>query len=227
MAFTLSLVSFSCTGPIIGTLLVEAAHGSNYMGPLIGMAGFSSALALPFALFSMFPGWLSSLPKSGGWLNTVKVCLGFIELALAMKFLSNVDLAYHWDFLKREIFIALWVIIFGLMGLYLIGKIHFSHDTPQAHVSIGRLCFSIITFAFTLYLIPGLWGAPLRLISGFPPPSFYKEWSTTKSECPLDLPCFHDYNEGMAYAKKVGKPIMIDFTGWAIWWFYFSFGTFR
>ncbi len=215
MAFTLSLVSFSCTGPIIGTLLVEAAHGSNYMGPLVGMAGFASALALPFALFSMFPGWLSSLPKSGGWLNTVKVCLGFIELALAMKFLSNVDLAYHWDFLKREIFIALWIIIFGLMGLYLIGKIHFSHDSPVAHVSIGRLVFSIITFAFTLYLVPGLWGAPLRLISGFPPPSFYKEWSTTKSECPLDLPCFHDYNEGMAYAKKVGKPVMIDFTGWA------------
>jgi thiol:disulfide interchange protein len=215
MAFTLSLVSFSCTGPIIGTLLVEAAHGSNYMGPLVGMAGFSSALALPFALFSMFPGWLSSLPKSGGWLNTVKVCLGFIELALAMKFLSNVDLAYHWDFLKREIFIALWVIIFGLMGLYLLGKIHFSHDSPASHLSIGRLCFSILTLSFTLYLIPGLWGAPLRLISGFPPPSFYKEWSTTKSECPLDLPCFHDYNEGMAYAKKIGKPALIDFTGWA------------
>ncbi len=215
MAFTLSLVSFSCTGPIIGTLLVEAAHGSSYMGPLVGMAGFSMALALPFALFSMFPGWLSSLPKSGGWLNTVKVCLGFLELALAMKFLSNVDLAYHWDFLKREIFLALWIIIFGLMGLYLIGKIHFSHDSPIGHVSIGRLVFSIITFAFTLYLIPGLWGAPLRLISGFPPPSFYKEWSTTKSECPLDLPCFHDYNEGMAYAKKIGKPALIDFTGWA------------
>ncbi len=215
MAFTLSLVSFSCTGPIIGTLLVEAAHGSNYMGPLMGMAGFASALALPFALFSMFPGWLSSLPKSGGWLNTVKVCLGFIELALAMKFLSNVDLAYHWDFLKREIFIAFWIIIFGLMGLYLVGKIHFSHDSPVAHVSIGRLVSSILTFTFAIYLIPGLWGAPLNLISGFPPPSFYKEWQTTKTECPLDLPCFHnEYEEGMAYAKKVGKPVLVDFTGW-------------
>src|ERR1035438_1431043 len=169
MAFTLSLVSFSCTCPIIGTLLVEAAHGSNYMGPLVGMAGFSSALALPFALFSMFPGWLSTLPKSGGWLNTVKVCLGFIELALAMKFFSNVDLAYHWGALKRELFLSFWIIIFALMGMYLIGKIHFSHDSPTKHVSVGRLLFGILTFTFTLYLIPGLWGAPLKLISGFPP----------------------------------------------------------
>jgi len=214
MAFTLSLVSFSCTGPIIGTLLVEAANGS-YLGPLMGMFGFSFAHALPFALFSMFPGWLSSLPKSGGWLNTVKVCLGFIELALAMKFFSNVDLAYHWGALKRELFLSFWIIIFTLMGMYLIGKIHFSHDTPSKHLSVGRLLFAILTFTFTLYLIPGLWGASLKLISGFPPPMFYKEWSTGKSECPLDIQCFHNqYEEGMAYAKKVGKPALIDFTGW-------------
>lgn len=215
MAFTLSLVSFSCTGPIIGTLLVEAAHGRNYLGPLMGMCGFSLALALPFALFAAFPGWLNSLPKSGGWLNTVKVSLGFIELALAFKFLSNVDLAYHWGILKREIFIALWVIIFGLLGIYLLGKLKFSHDSEVKHVSIMRLIFAIISLTFTLYLIPGIWGAPLKLISGFPPPEFYKEWITSTSECPHDLTCFHDLEEGMAYAKQQDKPAMIDFTGWS------------
>jgi thiol:disulfide interchange protein len=216
MAFTLSLVSFSCTGPIIGTLLVEAAQGRSYIGPLAGMAGFSFALALPFALFAAFPAWLHSLPKSGGWLNSVKVVLGFVELALALKFLSTVDQAYHWNILQREIFIALWIIIFGLMGLYLLGKIKFSHDSDLAHLSVPRLLFAIVTLSFTLYLIPGLWGAPLKLISGFPPPLFYKEW-TAKGEvhnCPHDLNCFHDYDEGMAYAKKQGKPVMIDFTGW-------------
>jgi len=216
MAFTLSLVSFSCTGPIIGTLLVEAARGSSYMGPLAGMSGFALALALPFAVFAAFPGWLHSLPKSGGWLNSVKVSLGFLELALALKFLSNVDLAYHWGFLKREIFISLWVIIFGMWGFYLLGKLKFSHDSDVKHISVSRLLFSIIIFTFTVYLIPGIWGAPLRLISGFPPPEFYKEWLTeNSSECPHNLTCFHDYEEGMKYAKAQEKPVMIDFTGWS------------
>jgi thiol:disulfide interchange protein DsbD len=217
MAFTLSLVSFSCTGPIIGTLLVEAAHGGSYLGPLTGMGGFAIALALPFGLFSAFPGWLNSLPKSGGWLNTVKVSLGFIELALAFKFLSNVDLAYHWGFLQREIFIAIWVIIFGLMGFYLLGKLKFSHDSDVKHISVTRLMFAIITLTFTLYLIPGIWGAPLKLISGFPPPEFYKEWKSEKNSnhCPHNLNCYHDYDAGMAYARSVNKPVMVDFTGWS------------
>ncbi|MFM7079846.1 MAG: cytochrome c biogenesis protein CcdA [Bacteroidota bacterium] len=216
MAFTLSLVSFSCTGPIIGTLLVEAAHGGSYLGPLAGMFGFSLALAIPFAFFAGFPSLLASLPKSGGWLNAVKVSLGFLELALALKFLSNVDLAYHWGFLKRELFVALWVIIFGLWGLYLIGKIRFSHDSPIEHLSVSRTMMAIIVFSFTLYLIPGLWGAPLKLISGFPPPEFYKEWvKPQESECPHNLTCFKDYEEGMKYAKLQGKPVMLDFTGWS------------
>jgi thiol:disulfide interchange protein len=224
MAFTLSLVSFSCTGPIIGTLLVEAAKGSSYLGPIMGMTGFSFALAIPFAFFAAFPGWLNSLPKSGGWLNSVKVVLGFLELALALKFLSNVDLAYHWGFLKRELFIALWVTIFGLMSLYLIGKLKFSHDSDLPYIGTTRIIFAIVAFAFTFYLIPGLWGAPLRLISGFPPPEFYKEWNQggTASEhgqggesCPHNLNCYHDYEAGMAYAKSIGKPVMIDFTGWS------------
>jgi thiol:disulfide interchange protein DsbD len=216
MAFTLSLVSFSCTGPIIGTLLVEAAHGRSYLGPLAGMTGFALALALPFALFAAFPSWLSSLPKSGGWLNSVKVSLGFLELALALKFLSNVDLAYHWGFLKRELFIALWVIIFGMLGFYLLGKLKFSHDSDIKHISVPRLMFAVLILSFTLYLIPGIWGAPLRLISGFPPPEFYKEWIEPKSsDCPHDLTCFKDYEEGMRYAKAQGKPVMVDFTGWS------------
>jgi thiol:disulfide interchange protein len=215
MAFTLSLVSFSCTGPIIGTLLVEAARGSNYLGPIVGMTGFAFALALPFALFAAFPSWLTNLPKSGGWLNAVKVCLGFIELALALKFLSNVDLAYHWGILKREVFIALWVVIFGMMGFYLLGKLKFSHDSEVKYISVPRLMFAIFTFSFTLYLIPGIWGAPLKMISGFPPPEFYKEWITESSDCPHNLSCFKDYEEGMAYAKQQGKPVMLDFTGWS------------
>jgi len=218
MAFTLSLVSFSCTGPIIGTLLVQAAVGGGNMGPLLGMTGFALALALPFALFAAFPAWLKSLPKSGGWLNSVQVSLGFLELALALKFFSNVDLAYHWGILKREIFISLWIIIFGLWGFYLLGKLRFSHDSEVKHLSIPRLMFAIVVMSFTLYLIPGLWGAPLKLISGFPPPDFYKEWNAEKTEgghCPHDLSCFHDYDEGMAYAKNQGKPVMIDFTGWS------------
>ena len=216
MAFTLCLVSFSCTGPIIGTLLVEAAQGQSYIGPLAGMFGFSFALAVPFALFALFPNWLQSLPKSGGWLNTVKVSLGFLELALAMKFLSNVDLAYHWGLLQRELFICIWVIIFLMLGLYLLGKIKLSHDSDVEYISTGRLMFALLVFTFTIYLIPGIWGAPLKLISGFPPPEFYKEWKTgTESECPHNLNCFHDYDEGMRYAKSQGKPVILDFTGWS------------
>lgn len=217
MAFTLSLVSFSCTGPIIGTLLVEAAHGRSYAGPLVGMGGFALALALPFAFFAAFPGWLNSLPKSGGWLNTVKVTLGFLELALALKFLSNVDLAYHWGFLMREVFISFWVVIFGLLGWYLLGRLKFAHDSDSAYIGVGRLIMGILSLTFTLYLIPGIWGAPLKLISGFPPPEFYKEWISPNSSghCPHNLNCFHDYEEGMAYAKAQGKPVIIDFTGWS------------
>jgi len=235
MAFTLSLVSFSCTGPIIGTLLVEAAVNGGSVGPITGMAGFSFALALPFGLFAAFPGWLNSLPKSGGWLNSVKVVLGLLELALALKFFSNVDLAYHWGILTREIFIALWIIIFAVLGFYLLGKIKFSHDSDVPYVSIPRLLLAILSFSFVVYLIPGMWGAPLKLISGFPPPMFYTEgWSLStgtsssvsttstdtidgidKSHCPHNLPCFHDYDKAKAYAKQVGKPIMVDFTGWS------------
>ena len=215
MAFTLSLVSFSCTGPIIGTLLVEAAHGRSYLGPVTGMTGFATALALPFALFAAFPGWLNSLPKSGGWLNSVKVCLGFVELALALKFLSNVDLAYHWGVITREIFISLWAIVFGLMGFYLLGKLRFSHDSEVKHLSSSRLIFALLTLTFTLYMIPGIWGAPLKLLSGILPPEYYKEWKEKNAtDCPHDLSCFHDYDEGMAFAKAQGKPVFIDFTGY-------------
>lgn len=230
MAFTLSLVSFSCTGPIIGTLLVEAAVNGGLQGPFWGMFGFALALALPFGLFAAFPGWMNTLPKSGGWLNSVKVVLGFLELALALKFASNADLVVQAGIITREIFIAIWIVIFGLTGIYLMGWIRLPHDSPLTHLSVSRLFLAIITFSFTIYLIPGLWGAPLKLISGFPPPDFYSEAPSgfgaassaisskdghTKEHCPNELPCFHDYNEALAYAKKVGKPLMIDFTGWA------------
>ncbi|MEI6488891.1 MAG: cytochrome c biogenesis protein CcdA [Bacteroidota bacterium] len=230
MAFTLSLVSFSCTGPIIGTLLVDAAVNGGIKGPFWGMFGFSTALALPFGLFAAFPGWLNSLPKSGGWLNSVKVVLGFLELALALKFASNADLVVQAGILTREVFIALWIVIFGLLSIYLMGWIRFSHDNETKHVSVTRLFFAIITFSFTVYLVPGMWGAPLKLISGFPPPDFYSESPrgfltnaatntntalNKKEHCPNDLPCFHDYDEALKYAKKVGKPLMLDFTGWA------------
>jgi thiol:disulfide interchange protein DsbD len=237
MAFTLSLVSFSCTGPIIGSLLVQAAVNGNVTGPAIGMLGFAVALALPFALFAAFPGWLNSLPKSGGWLNSVKVILGFIELAFALKFLSAVDLAYHWGILTREVFIALWIVIFSLLGFYLLGKIRLPHDSEQKKTSIPGLVGSVLIFGLVVYMLPGMWGAPLKLISGFPPPSFYNEgWSlqgtssgvvlgsekTTAAtvsddefHCPHGLNCFHDYEEGMAYAQKVNKPIILDFTGWS------------
>jgi thiol:disulfide interchange protein DsbD len=237
MAFTLSLVSFSCTGPIIGTLLVEAAVNGGVMGPIMGMTGFSLALALPFGLFAAFPGWLNSMPKSGGWLNSVKVVLGLLELALALKFLSNADLVMQAGYLQRELFLALWIAIFGTLALYLFGFIKFPHDSPVSNLSIPRYLFGLLALVFTIYLIPGLWGAPLKIISGFPPPNFYSEspngfggGGTVSSaiavsengevvgepeHCPHGLPCFHDYEEGLAYAKEVGKPVMLDFTGWA------------
>lgn len=235
MAFTLSLVSFSCTGPIIGTLLVEAAVNGGVMGPIMGMTGFSLALALPFGLFAAFPGWLNSMPKSGGWLNSVKVVLGLLELALALKFLSNADLVVQAGFLKRELFLAIWIGIFGTLALYLFGFIRFPHDSPVSNISIPRYLFGLLVLVFTIYLVPGLWGAPLKIISGFPPPNFYSEspngfGSATVSapylsdgseivgdpeHCPHGLPCFHDYEEGLEYAKESGKPIMLDFTGWA------------
>ncbi len=214
MAFTLSLVSFSCTGPIIGSLLVEAAVSGSSIGPIMGMVGFSLALALPFALFAIFPGWLNSLPKSGGWLNTVKVSLGLLELALALKFFSVVDMAYHWGILKREIFLALWIIIFGLLGIYLIGGFKLSHDSDgQPKLSVMRLAFAIISLSFAMYMIPGLWGAPTKLLSGLAPPTNYKEWNPT--DCPHGIDCTHDYSEGMERAKRENKPVLIDFTGYA------------
>jgi thiol:disulfide interchange protein len=175
MALTLSLVSFSCTGPIIGTLLVDTAVNGGIIAPFWGMLGFSIALALPFSLFSAFPGWLNSLPKSGGWLNSVKIVLGLLELALALKFASNADLVIQAGIITREVFIAVWIVIFGIMGIYLLGKVKFPHDTDIQYVSVPRLFFAILALSFTMYLIPGLWGAPLKLIHGFPPPDFYKE----------------------------------------------------
>lgn len=218
MAFTLTLVSFSCTAPIIGPLLVQAAsHGG--IGPIVGMAGFSLALALPFGLFAGFPAWLNSLPQSGGWMNTVKVTLGFLELALAFKFLSNADLVVQAGLLKRELFIAIWIGIFGVMGLYLLGLFKTNHDGDVQRISVPRLLMATASIVFTLYLIPGLFGAPLQILSGFPPPKFYSEWSLGNDEgkegCPLGLECYHDYEKGLAQAKKEGKPLMIDFTGWA------------
>jgi thiol:disulfide interchange protein DsbD len=216
MAFTLSLVSFSCTGPIIGTLLVEAARGGSYFGPAVGMFGFAFALALPFALFAMFPGWLNSLPKSGGWLNSVKVTLGFIEIGLALKFLSTVDLAYHWGILKREVFLALWIIDAILLGLYLLGKLRLSHDSEMKHVSTTRVLLAMLSFTFAAYLIPGMFGAPTTFVSGYLPPNSYREWKDPKStECPQNLSCFHDLKEALCYAKSQGKPVFIDFTGYA------------
>ncbi len=211
MAFTLALVSFSCTGPIIGTLLVEAASQGSLMGPAIGMFGFALALSIPFALFAIFPSWLESMPKSGGWLNSVKVVLGFLELALALKFLSVADLAYGWRILDREVFLVLWIVIFTLLGIYLLGKIKFSHDSDLKSVSIPRLFMAIISFAFAIYMIPGLWGAPLKAISAFSPPLFTQDFSLYSGGV---SPKYHDYEEGMEYAKKHGKPVMIDFTGY-------------
>ena len=230
MALALAIVSFSCTGPIVGTLLVDAASKGG-IAPIIGMFGFSLALALPFMLFAMFPGWLNSLPKSGGWLNTVKVVLGFLELALAFKFLSNADLVLQLHLLEREVFISIWIAIFGTLALYLLGKITLPHDSPLPHISVGRLSLGLLVLSFTVYLIPGLWGAPLKLINAFPPPMEYSESpfgigqnaATETKEAlpegakygPHGIVVFDDYDKGLAYAKSVKKPIMLDFTGFA------------
>lgn len=230
MALALAIVSFSCTGPIVGTLLVDAASKGG-IAPVIGMFGFSLALALPFMLFAMFPGWLNSLPKSGGWLNTVKVVLGFLELALAFKFLSNADLVLQLHLLEREVFIAIWIAIFGTLALYLFGKITLPHDSPLPYISVGRLSLGLLVLSFTVYLIPGLWGAPLKLINAFPPPMEYSESpfgigqnavAETKEALPEGakygphgIIVFDDYDKGLAYAKLVNKPIMLDFTGFA------------
>jgi len=230
MALALAIVSFSCTGPIVGTLLVDAASKGG-IAPVIGMFGFSLALALPFMLFAMFPGWLNSLPKSGGWLNTVKVVLGFLELALAFKFLSNADLVLQLHLLEREVFIAIWIAIFGTLALYLFGKITLPHDSPLPYISVGRLSLGLLVLSFTVYLIPGLWGAPLKLINAFPPPMEYSESPfgigqnavvETKEALPEGakygphgIIVFDDYDKGLAYAKLVNKPIMLDFTGFA------------
>lgn len=236
MAVVLAIASFSCTGPLIGTLLVDAANKGEYMGPFMGMLGFSLSLALPFTLFAIFPSWLNSMPKSGGWLNSVKVVLGFVELAFALKFLSNADMAYHWGILDREVFIVLWVVIFALLGMYLLGKLKFNHDSDVKHISVTRLFLAILSLSFAVYLVPGLWGAPLKAVSGFLPHQgtqdfdlYSKQFSSVNTNAgnthstnkkyadrlhaPLGIDAFFDYDEGMAYAKKVGKPVFLDFTG--------------
>ena len=211
MAFTLVLVSFSCTGPIIGFLLVAVSTQGSILGPTLGMLGFSIGLAIPFAIFALFPSLLKSAPKSGGWMNTIKVVLGFIELAFALKFLSVADLAYGWRLLDREVFLSLWIALFGLMGAYLMGWIHFPHDDAEHRTNVPQFFLGLISFAFTIYMIPGLWGAPLKAISAFTPPMYtqdYKIIQTTVVE-----PKFKDFEQGMAYAKEQGKPVIIDFTG--------------
>ena len=211
MAFTLSLVSFSCTGPIIGFLLVELGTSGNIVAPAIGMLGFALALALPFTLFAMFPTWLKSMPKSGGWMNVIKVTLGFLELAFALKFLSVADLAYGWRILDRETFLALWIVIFGLLGFYLLGKIKFPHDDDDTTVSVPRFFMALISLAFAVYMIPGLWGAPLKAVSAFAPPMSTQDFNLYKNEVHAQ---FKDFDAGMEYAKQNGKPVMLDFTGY-------------
>lgn len=237
MAFTLALVSFSCTGPIIGTLLVDAVSKGSYLGPAIGMLGFSSALAIPFTLFAIFPSWLKEMPKSGGWLNTVKVSLGFLEIALAFKFLSNVDLAYHWGILNRDVFLVIWIIIFAVWGFYLLGKIRLAHDTEINFLSLPRLFFAMLVLAVVIYLIPGLWGAPLKAVSGWLPPQHSQDFDRYSNQFPSSLGntkeataekkyatlfhaphginAFYDYEQGLDHAKKVNKPVLVDFTGWS------------
>jgi len=240
MAFTLALVSFSCTGPIIGSSLVQAISSDSKLGPVLIMAGFSTALALPFTLFAIFPSWLNSMPQSGGWLNSVKVVLGLLEIALALKFLSMVDLAYHWNFLTRELFVAMWIVIFFIMGVYLLGKLKFSHDSTVDKVSVPRFMFAFLAFSFSIYLLPGMWGAPLSMIDGIAPPrthsedSFrfvrgdanqgvqaigdpifleYKQYMHEVGDGSILV--FHDMEKAREYAKKVNKPILLDFTGFA------------
>jgi thiol:disulfide interchange protein len=233
MAFTLALVSFSCTGPLIGTLLVEAVSKGTYLGPALGMFGFSFALALPFTAFAIFPSWLKALPKSGGWLNSVKIVLGLLELALAFKYLTNVDLAYHWGLLSRDLFLVIWIIIFAVLALYLLGKIRLSHDTEVTSIPLVRLLLAMVTMVFTLYLVPGLFGAPLKGISGWLPPQSTQQFTLLGSDstpgkslssghkyaglfhAPDNIDAFYDYEEGLAYAKKVNKPVLLDFTGWS------------
>lgn len=211
MAFTLVLVSFSCTGPIIGTLLVEAAATSNFISPAIGMFGFALALALPFSLFAMFPTMLKSMPKSGGWMNTVKVVLGFLELALAFKFLSVADLAYGWRILDREVFVSLWIVIFALLGVYLLGKITFPHDDKLEKVSVTRFMLACISFAFAIYMLPGLWGAPLKSISAFSPPISTQDFSLYEGDVHAQV---DDFEEGMRLGQQLGKPVLVDFSGY-------------
>lgn len=210
MAFTLVLVSFSCTGPIIGTLLVQAGTSGQIVAPAIGMIGFALALALPFSLFAIFPNMLQNMPKSGGWLNSVKVVLGFLELALSLKFLSVADLAYGWGILDRETFLALWIIIFALLGFYLLGKIRLPHDTPLEKVSVSRLFLAIISLAFSVYMIPGLWGAPLKSITAFAPPLYTQDFNLYDGEVHAQ---FDDFDAGMRYAQESGKPVLLDFSG--------------
>lgn len=233
MALTLVLVSFSCTGPIVGTVLIKSTSGEIWE-PIITMLAFSIAFALPFTLFAFVPSLLKNLPKSGGWLNTVKVVLGFVELALGMKFLSVADQTYHWGLLNREIYLAIWIVIFSLLGLYLLGKLRFAHDTPSDHISVKRLFGAIISFAFVVYMIPGMWGAPLKALSGYLPPITTQEFVITNNPAPVvaqdhgeivkpkyseflhlphNLVGFFDYDEALAYSKKVGKPLFVDFTG--------------
>lgn len=212
MAFTLSLVSFSCTGPIIGFLLVEVStSGGSALAPTIGMLGFAIALALPFTLFALFPTWLKSAPKSGGWLNNVKVVLGFLELAFALKFFSVADLAYGWHLLDRETFLALWIVIFTLLGVYLLGAIKFPHDDEdERHTSVPRFFLALISLAFAVYMVPGLWGAPVKAVSAFAPPISTQDFNLD----PVKIEAkFTDYEAGMAYARQTGKPVMVDFTG--------------
>ena len=210
MAFTLTLVSFSCTGPIIGFLLVAVSTQGSILAPTIGMLGFAIALAIPFTMFAMFPSLLKSAPKSGGWMNVVKVVLGFIELAFALKFLSVADLAYGWHILDREVFLCLWIVIFGLLGIYLFGWLKFPHDDPEHRTNVPQFFLGMISLAFAIYMIPGLWGAPLKAISAFAPPMFTQDFNLHKSAVE---PKSHDYEEGMALAKSQGRPVMIDFTG--------------
>lgn len=211
MAFTLSLVSFSCTGPIIGFLLVEVSTTGSVIAPALGMLGFAIALALPFTVFALFPSWLKSMPKSGGWMNAIKVTLGFLELAFALKFLSVADLAYGWRLLDRETFLALWIVIFALLGLYLLGKIKFPHDDDNSKVSVPRFFLALVSLAFAVYMVPGLWGAPLKAVSAFAPPMQTQDFNLYNDEVRAQ---FYDYDAGMEYARQQGKPVMIDFTGY-------------
>ena len=211
MAFTLSLVSFSCTGPIIGFLLVQVSTTGSVIAPAIGMLGFAIALALPFTLFALFPSWLKSMPKSGGWMNVIKVTLGFLELAFALKFLSVADLAYGWRILDRETFLALWIVLFALLGFYLLGKIRFPHDDDDTKVSVPRFFMALASLAFAVYMVPGLWGAPLKAVSAFAPPMKTQDFNLYNNEVHAQ---FMDYDLGMEYARRQGKPVMLDFTGY-------------